>query len=100
MELLLDRLSKRYGAKAAVDNVSAALGPGMHALLGANGAGKTTLMRMLCGILEPDSGSVSLDGGISLPLARNTGIFWAIFPRTLAIIPAIPPGNSCCISPH
>lgn len=62
MELSLERLSKAYGAKRAVDDINAALTPGMHALLGANGAGKTTLMRMLCGILEPSGGSVCLDG--------------------------------------
>lgn len=62
MELLIDRLSKQYGSKIAVDRVSLRLGPGVYGLLGANGAGKTTLMRMLCGILRPTGGSVSLDG--------------------------------------
>lgn len=58
MELSLDRLSKQYGSKIAVDSISATLTPGVYGLLGANGAGKTTLMRMLCGILEPTSGEV------------------------------------------
>lgn len=58
MELSLDRLSKQYGSKIAVDNISTTLTPGVYGLLGANGAGKTTLMRMLCGILEPSSGEV------------------------------------------
>ncbi|MBD5464292.1 MAG: ABC transporter ATP-binding protein [Lachnospiraceae bacterium] len=62
MELLLDRLTKHYGRKIAVDCVSASLKPGVYGLLGANGAGKTTLMRMLCAILEPTSGEVFLDG--------------------------------------
>jgi len=62
MELSIDRLSKHYGSKIAVDQVSAVLKPGVYGLLGANGAGKTTLMRMLCGILEPTSGEVMLDG--------------------------------------
>ena len=56
MELLLDRLTKQYGSKIAVDCVSATLKPGVYGLLGANGAGKTTLMRMLCAILESTSG--------------------------------------------
>lgn len=60
MELSLDRLTKQYGKKIAVDHVSAVLRPGVYGLLGANGAGKTTLMRMLCGILEPTSGEVFL----------------------------------------
>lgn len=58
MELSLDRLSKQYGSKIAVDSISATLTPGVYGLLGVNGAGKTTLMRMLCGILEPTSGEV------------------------------------------
>jgi len=62
MELSFDRLTKHYGSKIAVDQVSASLGPGVYGLLGANGAGKTTLMRMLCAILESTSGEVFLDG--------------------------------------
>lgn len=62
MELKLDRLSKQYSAKIAVDRVSLTLTPGVIGLLGANGAGKTTLMRMLCGILKASSGSISFDG--------------------------------------
>lgn len=62
MELSLDRLTKHYGSKIAVDCVSATLKPGVYGLLGANGAGKTTLMRMMCAILEATSGEVFLDG--------------------------------------
>lgn len=62
MELKIDRLSKQYGTKIAVDRVSLDLTPGVTGLLGANGSGKTTLMRMLCGILKPSSGTVSFDG--------------------------------------
>ena len=62
MELVIDRLSKQFQAKIAVDRVSLRLGPGVTGLLGPNGAGKTTLMRLLCGILKPTAGSVSFDG--------------------------------------
>lgn len=62
MELNIDRVTKQYGPKIAVDRISLTLTPGVIGLLGANGAGKTTLMRMLCGILRPTSGSISLDG--------------------------------------
>ena len=62
MELQLQNLRKQYGAKCAVNNVSANLVPGVYGLLGANGAGKTTLMRMICGVLKPTSGSISLNG--------------------------------------
>lgn len=62
MELNIDRVTKQYGPKIAVDRISLTLTPGVTGLLGANGAGKTTLMQMLCGILRPTSGSISLDG--------------------------------------
>lgn len=62
MELSIDRLTKHYGNKIAVDCVNATLRPGVYGLLGANGAGKTTLMRMMCAVLESTSGEVFLDG--------------------------------------
>ncbi len=67
MELTLDRLTREFGPKIAVDRVSATLAPGVYGLLGANGAGKTTLMRMVCGVLRPTSGEVRYDGS---PVAR------------------------------
>ncbi len=62
MELVMDRLSKQFQNKIAVDRVSLRLAPGVTGLLGANGAGKTTLMRLICGILKPTAGSVAFDG--------------------------------------
>ena len=62
MELVLDRVTKQYNSKIAADRISLALKPGVIGLLGANGAGKTTLMRMICGVIKPSSGSISLDG--------------------------------------
>ena len=61
MELVIDRVTKQFKNKLAVDKISLRLQPGVYGLLGANGAGKTTLMRIICGILKPDSGSVRLD---------------------------------------
>lgn len=62
MILSIEKLTKQYGNKIAVDRLTAGFGTGVYGLLGANGAGKTTLMRMLCGILMPTSGEVKLDG--------------------------------------
>ena len=61
MELILDRVTKQYKNKIAVDRLSASLKEGVYGLLGANGAGKTTLMRMICGIAEISSGEICLD---------------------------------------
>ncbi len=56
-------MSKRYGARTAVDGVDLAVAPGqVRGLLGPNGAGKTTLLRMLFGLIHPDAGSVELLG--------------------------------------
>ena len=62
MELRADRITKQYKNKIAVDRMSFTLTEGVTGLLGANGAGKTTLMRILCGILVPDGGTVTCDG--------------------------------------
>ena len=62
MELFLDRVSKQYQNKIAVDRISLKLHKGVYGLLGANGAGKTTLMRMICGILKPTNGKITFNG--------------------------------------
>lgn len=60
--LELTDLTKTFKNKTAVRDISVSLEHGVYGLLGENGAGKTTLMRMLCGILEPTSGTVLCDG--------------------------------------
>lgn len=62
MELKIDRLTKQYENKIAVDRMSLKLEKGVTGLLGANGAGKTTLMRMMVGLLSPTSGEITYDG--------------------------------------
>jgi sodium transport system ATP-binding protein len=61
--LVAEGLVKRFGPVAAVDGVSLTVSPGeVVGLLGPNGAGKTTTLRMLAGILTPDSGAVRVGG--------------------------------------
>lgn len=62
MKLVIDRLTKQYQNRIAVDRVCVNLQKGVYGLLGANGAGKTTLMRMICGILKPTGGTIAFDG--------------------------------------
>lgn len=62
MELSIQNLTKSFGGKYAVNDVSFTLKSGVYGLLGPNGAGKTTLMKMLVNILTPSSGQVLLDG--------------------------------------
>ena len=63
MGLKIENVSKRYGEKVAVDNISLEMNePGVFGLLGTNGAGKTTTIRMLLGILKKDSGEITWNG--------------------------------------
>lgn len=62
MELRIEKLTKQYGAKTAVDRLDLKMNAGVYGLLGANGAGKTTLMRLLCQIQDPTSGEIFYDG--------------------------------------
>ncbi len=59
----VEGLTKRYGKKTAVDGLSFTVGPGMvTGFLGPNGSGKSTTMRMIIGLDEPTSGSVTVNG--------------------------------------
>ena len=59
----VDALVKTFGSFRAVDGVSLEVAPGeIHGFLGPNGAGKTTTIRMVAGLLKPDSGRVAIDG--------------------------------------
>lgn len=58
MGLEIRSITKHYGSKKAVNQVTLNLSPGIYGLLGANGAGKTTLMSMICGLVKPTSGSI------------------------------------------
>jgi ABC-2 type transport system ATP-binding protein len=62
--LAAHQLSRSFGARQAVREVSFELGAGeLVAMIGPNGAGKTTLLSMLAGVLEPSAGSVELPSG-------------------------------------
>ena len=71
--LRLEGITKRFGAVVANHEVNFDLRAGeIHALVGENGAGKTTLMRILFGMLTPDSGLIELEGEqIRLASARD-----------------------------
>ncbi|MGO4541722.1 ABC transporter ATP-binding protein [Paenibacillus sp. 2TAB19] len=62
MKLSIERISKQFGRKRALENVTCELTEGLYGFLGANGSGKTTLMRILASVLRPSSGRVLLDG--------------------------------------
>jgi ABC-2 type transport system ATP-binding protein len=78
--LAIRGLSKTFGGKVAVDNLSLDVRAGeLYALLGPNGAGKTTTLRMVAGLLKPNSGEISVFGHDVLndPAAAKRVIAWA-----------------------
>jgi len=59
----MSNISKSFGGSLAVDRVSLELSAGsVHALMGENGAGKSTLMKILAGVVQPDSGEIFKEG--------------------------------------
>ena len=61
--LKIEHLTKTYGEKKAVDDLSLHIDPGeIYGFIGHNGAGKTTTIKACCGILQSDSGEVYIDG--------------------------------------
>lgn len=71
MEIVIKNLSKNYGKKSALKNVSVTIHSGMYGLLGRNGAGKTSLMRILATLSVPSSGEISMNG---IPIKETTKI--------------------------
>ena len=77
--LKLSGLTKAYPGVVANDTVSFDIGQGeIHALLGENGAGKSTLVKMIYGLVKPDSGTMTMNGAPFAPpeprLARAAGV--------------------------
>lgn len=77
-------LSKYYGKKQALQNISLTIGQGMFGLLGRNGAGKTTLMKTLATLLNKKSGDVTICG-IPLENAKEIRRIIGYLPQDFAM---------------
>lgn len=71
MEVIVDKITKVYKGKKAVDNVSIKMENGVYGLLGVNGAGKTTLMKMFCGLTKSNKGRILIDNA-EIGIANST----------------------------
>ncbi len=61
--IVVDHVTKTFGPKVAVNGISLGMEAGeIRGLLGPNGSGKSTTMRMIMGIMKPDSGRITLCG--------------------------------------
>lgn len=86
--LTIKNLKKKYGDFTAVSDINIDLEKGeMVALLGGSGCGKTTILRMIAGFIEPNEGTIEIDGRVMNKIPsykRNVGIFfqnYALFPH-------------------
>lgn len=80
-----ENLKKHYGATIALDDVSFEVQKGQtFGLLGPNGAGKTTTIQLLCGLLKPDAGKITLDGK-SDPGLVEVRMSLGVVPQALAL---------------
>jgi ribose transport system ATP-binding protein len=88
--LRMEHISKSYGGVRALQDVQFTAQRGrIHALLGENGAGKSTLIKILSGVVKPDSGTITLDGKqvqFASPYAANGEGVACIF-QELSLLP-------------
>ena len=86
--LIADSLQKSFGDLAAVDGVSFTIAEGeTFGLLGPNGAGKTTSISMVCGLLEPDGGTVTVAGQQIRTNSTKGRSSIGLVPQDLAVYP-------------
>ncbi|HYM02067.1 MAG TPA: sugar ABC transporter ATP-binding protein [Stellaceae bacterium] len=96
----MEGISKRYGGVTALDGVDFSCRRArIHAVLGENGAGKSTLIKIMAGVVEPDSGTMRLEGRpVSFPAPADAGRHGVgcIF-QELSLIPDLSVADNLCI---
>ncbi len=79
-------VTRRFGDVTAVDRLSLEVRRGeILGFLGPNGAGKTTTLRMLCGLLRPDEGSIEIDGSPLRPGEDRRQSLFGVSPQSVVI---------------
>ena len=86
--LRCEHLTRRFGERVAVDDVSFSVAPGeTYGLLGPNGAGKTTTIRMVCGLLRRDAGTVVVAGRPQSERSLEAKALVGYVPQDIALYP-------------
>src|SRR5215510_521336 len=88
--LIIKDLMKTYSSGVqALKGVSLELSPGVFGLLGPNGSGKTTLMKIVATLLEPDSGTVEMNGADLLTRKDHTRRMLGYLPQDFGLYPTL-----------
>ncbi|HAN31248.1 MAG TPA: ABC transporter [Myxococcales bacterium] len=88
--LIVDSIAKKFGSVVAVRDVSFVARPGeVTAVLGPNGAGKTTALRMIAGLIRPDSGHIQIDGIDVLSQGRRARARLGVLPDARGLYPRL-----------
>jgi ribose transport system ATP-binding protein len=99
--LRMEGVSKRFGGVRALADADLVVFPGrIHAILGENGAGKSTLIKILAGVVTPDSGRILFDGAevaFDSPAAANRAGIVCIF-QELSLVPDLSVADNIAIS--
>ena len=99
--IVIDRVTKRYGQTVAVDDLSLEIGDGeVVILLGPSGCGKTTTLRMINRLIEPTSGSITINGRDALsmnPTELRRGIGYVI--QQVGLFPHLNVGDNVATVP-
>ncbi len=99
--LALANAGKRYGGVVALEDITLAFhGQSIHAVLGENGAGKSTLIKIIGGVVAPDSGLIRIDGKDAAFLAPRDAIangIVCVF-QELSLIPDLTVADNICIT--
>jgi ABC-type multidrug transport system ATPase subunit len=90
--LVIKDLVKTYSSGVqALKGVSLELQPGVFGLLGPNGSGKTTLMKVIATLLEPDSGTIEMNGADLLTRKDHTRRMLGYLPQDFGLYPTLTP---------
>jgi len=99
--LALRGISKRYGGVRALEGVDLTAHTGsIHAVLGENGAGKSTLIKIIAGVVQPDTGTLALDGAVRIlpdPQAANAAGVVCVF-QELSLLPDLSVADNIAIT--